>query len=404
MDHMLDGRQTSLNRTWRVAAERAQAYEIRVAEPLLDPANSALRETGRWRTRCFVVLDAGLPCSVRGQISQYFLHYSVSAEFLTLPGGETSKDFDTLQRLLAAFDHYGLNRRTEPVIIVGGGSVLDVASFAASVYRRGVPFVRVPTTLLSYVDASIGVKTAINLGHRKNRVGSFAPPFAVFLDTGFLYSLDYAEIASGLGEILKLALGCDAPLLDMLEASEPAFRARHFADPAVRAILQRAIDLMLRELSGNLYEEDLCRVVDLGHTFSQVFEFAERGPGLRHGEAVAIDLNLTAIIAMHRGLLSATEAARLARLTAILGLPMHIPHPDADRLWESVVERTAHRGGQQRFPLPVRLGECTFINDLRHEEVARALREFQLCSSTAAAMRPPPKLPLHPPRVSYEDP
>lgn len=386
MSDVIEKRHLASRHTWRVPAGRNLDYEIHIAEPLLDPGNPSLFETGRPGARRLVVFDGGLPGFVRDRIERYFLHYRVVAEFLTLPGGEPSKSFGTLQRLLADFDSFRLNRRTEPVIIVGGGAVLDVAGFAASVYRRGIPFVRVPTTLLSYVDASVGVKNGINVGHRKNLVGSFAPPLAVFLDTFFLASLDFAEIASGLGEILKLALGCDAPLLDMLEASEPAFRARHFADPAVRAILHRAIDLMLRELSGNLYEEDLCRVVDLGHTFSQVFEFAERGPGLRHGEAVAIDLNLTAIIAKHRGLLSETEAARLARLTTFLGLPMHIPHPDPDRLWESVVERTAHRGGQQRFPIPVRLGECTFINDLRHDEVARALQEFQLCSSTAGAM------------------
>src|SRR5262249_20264263 len=156
---------------WTIEAVRSSPYSILISEPLLAPENRSLFDAGEDKTRRLVVVDDGLPRHTVEEIRRYFSAHHVATEIIVIPGGEPCKCFDTVHTLIDAFLGFGLNRRTQPIIAFGGGAVLDVTGFAASIYRRGVPFIRVPTTLLAYVDASIGIKTAVNFGRFKNLVG-----------------------------------------------------------------------------------------------------------------------------------------------------------------------------------------------------------------------------------------
>jgi 3-dehydroquinate synthetase len=356
-----------------VRAEQARSYEIRVAEPLLDIGNEALLAGGAVPGRRFVVLDDGIPPRWRFALERYFAAHGIVAHIMPVPGGESVKDVDSVLRVIAALDEFGLDRRNEPVIGIGGGAILDSAGLAASLYRRGVPFIRVPSTLLAFVDAAVGIKTAVNFGSRKNLIGSFEPPLAVLLDRALLRSLPAAEIASGLGEILKLGLGCDTELFERLEAGAGRFGAGAFTDRGDTELLFRAISVMLAQLEPNLFEDDLCRAVDLGHTFSQAFELQAGRQAARHGEAVALDLNLSAVIASRRGILAGPALTRLTRLTRRLNLPTTVPEIGPEELWQAVTDRTRHRAGRQRVPLPDAIGSCVFVDDLTISEVAASL-------------------------------
>lgn len=360
--------------TWIVPAKLDRTYEIRCVEPLLEPSNTALLDVGESGKRRLVVLDSGIPAVLCDKIKLYFSSNRVKAEYLTISGGESCKNFQALQDVIRAFSVFGLDRRREPIIVFGGGAVLDLVGFAASIYRRGVPFIRVPTTMLSFVDAGIGIKTGINFNTQKNLVGSYHPPLAVFLERNFLVSLSQREFVSGFAEILKVAVGCDVDLFDALENNVSKFQARTCSDNGLGEILFRAIDVTLNELASNIYEDNLQRALDLGHTFSQAFEMAV--PPFLHGEAVALDINLSAIISMYRGMLPRKDAHRIARVSEHIGLPMTLPEIDFAAVWGSALERVCHRGGRQRMPIPLCLGKCTFINDLTPDELTRALEEF----------------------------
>ncbi|SCL17935.1 sedoheptulose 7-phosphate cyclase [Micromonospora inyonensis] len=356
---------------WVMMDDEPRSYVIRRTANVFDTANPDLAAGGRLPGRRFVIVDSGVERH-RRELDNYFAFHGLKAEFLFLPGGEACKEMDTALKIIDGFERFDLDRREEPVIAIGGGAVLDVAGFATSIYRRGVPLIRVPTTLLAYVDASIGIKTAINFMGRKNLVGTFTAPSAVLLDHTLLNSLPPAEVASGLGEILKLGLGCDAQIFTLLEQQVDALRRGALDTDDVQALLRRAIEVMLSELRPNLREANLARAVDLGHTFSQAFEMNVTSGPLRHGEAVALDLNLSAVISNRRGLLSSEQLGRFLRLSRRLGLPTAIPPIGPGRLWESVRERTRHRAGRQRIPLPPRIGECIFIDDLTPDELAAA--------------------------------
>jgi 2-epi-5-epi-valiolone synthase len=311
------------------------------------------------------------------RLRRYFDAKDVEARYMAIPGGERSKNMEAVMSIVAELHQYGLDRRNEPPIVMGGGAVLDTGSFAASIYRRGVPFIRVPTTLLGYVDASVGIKTGVNVGSSKNLIGTFSAPELVLLDREFFGSLAPCEVASGLAEVLKLGLGCDTGLFRMLDAGAPAFASTRLRDSNGFKILARAIDVMLDQLQPNIYEGDLSRPLDLGHTFSQPLEMSGDGTRVRHGEAVAFDLNLSAIISARRGVLSADELRRLADLTRRLGLSTTVPDIDPQVIWESLTERTQHRAGEQRTPLPRRIGECMFVNDLTRREICDAFEQLR---------------------------
>ena len=364
---------SALPRHWRVSADRRQNYDVLVTEPLLAEFNDALLLGGSVPGRRFVVIDSGVPVAWRMKIRTYFTSHGVGIKIMEMPGGEAFKNTDSVLRLIKAFDDFELGRRNEPVIVIGGGAVLDTACLAASLYRRGIPYIRVPSTLLAYVDASIGIKTGVNFGSGKNLIGAFSAPLSVLLDRAFLRSLPHREISSGLGEILKLGLACDSELFAALEEDGERLRSSRFSDENGLPLLARAVSVMLGELESNMFEDNLYRAVDLGHTFSQPLELLAGPAAMRHGEAVALDLNLSAAIAHRRGLFDASTLHRLALLTKRLGLPTKFPDIEPELLWHSVTERTRHRGGRQRIPLPTRIGGYTFVDDLRPGEVSESL-------------------------------
>ncbi|CAM5261256.1 hypothetical protein [Rhodanobacter lindaniclasticus] len=159
------------------------------------------------------------------------------------------------QGLLRALDEFPIHRRDEPILAIGGGVLTDVVGYVASSYRRGVPHIKVPTTLIGYVDAAVGIKTAINFNGRKNRLGSFEPPRRVLLDRRLLRTLPRRHLRNGVCEIVKLAVIKDATLFAQLERHGAASIAGAFQGEAAGEILDRAIDDMLQELAPNLFEE-----------------------------------------------------------------------------------------------------------------------------------------------------
>ncbi len=261
------------------------------------------------------------------------------------------------------------------MIAIGGGVTTDVVGFVASCFRRGVPHVKVPTTLMGYVDASVGIKTAVNYLDGKNRMGNFEVPKAVLLDKSFFTTLSDRDIRNGVGEILKLAIIRDRRLFDLLERVGQETINTKFQEEESDRILDAAIKGMIEELQPNLYELNLERAVDFGHTFSPCLEMTALDD-LLHGEAVAIDVAFSTVLASGRGILSGLEKDRILRIMDRLALPTFHQSIEPDLLWEGLKERTAHRDGLQRVPLPRRIGKCVFINDVSYDDIKKACTEL----------------------------
>ncbi|MFF5563507.1 sedoheptulose 7-phosphate cyclase [Streptomyces sp. NPDC012623] len=362
-------------RPWTVEATRHESYEIRPSENVLAPGNPDLRDAARLRTGAhrLVVVDVRIDELRGAAIRDYFHHWGVRPEFLVLDTDERHKNADTLFTVIDAADRAGLNRRADPIVAIGGGVLTDIVGLAASLFRRGIPFVRVPTTLVGMVDAAVGVKTAINYQSHKNRLGSYFPASVTLLDQGFLRTLPTRHIVNGLAEIIKMAIIRDRTLFELMFSHADRI-VRLMPQPGVgQRVIQRAVDGMLAELSPNLWEHELRRLVDFGHTFSPAIELSTEPP-LLHGEAVAIDMALCCLLARERGLLSRTDALRALNLMHGIGLPLSHPGVTTDLLLRGFADAVRHRDGHQHLPLPVGLGESVFVEDVTPAEIRRAYR------------------------------
>jgi 2-epi-5-epi-valiolone synthase len=362
-------------KTWQVRQTRAIQYDVRETFDVLDPANLSLLMGGTDSARRFVLVDDEVFKTREERIRAYFKHHNVQATIVPIHSTETNKSFDLFFKISRELDKFRLNRRNEPIIVIGGGVLMDVVCFVASTYRRGVPCIRVPTTLMGCIDASVGIKTAVNFDHNKNRVGSFEAPYAVFVDRSFLTTLSQRHMVNGVGEIMKLAQIRDAKLFELLESQGKDAIAEGFQTKG-NEIFQRAIEGMLEELEPNLFEVNLERPSDYGHTFSLALEM-EDVENLLHGEAVAIDCAFTTVLAEQRGFINLQLCDRVLDCMLLLGLPIWHEKATAQMFWESLVERTAHRDGHQRVPVMKGLGECRFVNDFTQAEIAHGMKVWE---------------------------
>ncbi len=358
----------------RVAYQHTIEYEVVNAPNLFHPHNQALLSVGKIENaRRFVVVDSNVERNFSAEIRNYFSHHRVEAKIITFPGGEENKTVENYLSIVRELDSFPIHRRDEPIIAIGGGVLTDVVGFVAASYRRGVPHIKVPTTLMGYVDASIGIKTGVNFNGNKNRLGAFASPQKVLLDKSFLKTLPKRHILNGICEIIKLAIIKDAGLFCLLETHGAKSVDAQFQNEEGDTILDRAISGMLEELQPNLLEEDLARKVDFGHTFSYGLETCHEAH-LFHGEAVLLDIAISTLIARKRNLLSDDETGRIFHLITKLGIMLDTTILDPRLLWQSLEERTYHRNGLQRVPLSDGIGRCVFVNDVNVDEIESAVK------------------------------
>lgn len=363
---------------WEVRATQNIRYSVQFYDGLFSHTNTVLLRAGIGQTpacqRRLIVIDTRVLDLYGWEIEAYFRANRVNYRFLPLNTTEPEKTVENVLRVVRALNEFGVNRRSDPLIAIGGGVLLDVAGFAASLYRRGLPYVRVPTTLMGLIDAGIGIKTGVNFDAHKNRIGTYFPPQRAYLDTQFLRTLDERHVANGIAEIIKMAIIKDARLFALLEENvADAIADRFSGRAAYREILVRATVGMLDELSGNLWESVLERVVDYGHTFSPTLEMAAL-PELLHGEAVAIDMALSLVLAAQRDLINPEELSRALALIDAYGLPTKHPQCEEDLLMKALADSTSHRDGLQRVPLSRGIGAAVFVNDLTRAQIRSAAR------------------------------
>jgi len=291
------------------------------------------------------------------------------------PGNEDEKSMENMIFMLDEIARVDPLRRAEPILAVGGGVLTDTAGFACALWRRGVPWARMPTTLLGMVDASVGIKVAVNY-KRKNGVGHFFSPSHTFVDTSFLPTVSYPDVISGCGEIMKAALVHDGTLFDLMEAHGARLIDKKFVDdPVADDVIKRSVDTMLECIGPDLWEESLLRPMDYGHSFSRTLETTEAFK-LRHGEAVAIDCIMNSMIANDKGLLSDGDTDRVLDLYAALGLPCSIEGITAETYKRAAREITVHRDGILRAPLPNGIGKCAYTDEMRDDEIERAFAKL----------------------------
>ena len=348
------------------------AYRIyNTREPIFNPRSAVLKTLIAERT-AFLVIDESVKKRYGDEIRSFLSGAPNVTGTLVLPGQESAKSWRSVEVVCESLLEAGLDRRGV-VVGIGGGIVLDVAGFAASVFRRGVSYVRVPTTLIGMVDVAVGIKHGVNFCNRKNLLGSFFPSDAAVVDASFLRTLGRRHVAGGLAEIVKIALVADAHLFGLVETDPGTLCLSRFTRPLLvgTEIIRAAQRAMIDELEPNLYEEDLQRLADFGHAFSPALEVAAEFT-LTHGEAVAIDMLISTAIAVRRGLCEADVYARLRAVCCAAGLPVTHPVVTPALLSAALRETRAQRGNRLNLVVPTRIGHGAFVQDVTEADLAEA--------------------------------
>ena len=279
-----------------------------------------------------------------------------------VPEGEEHKTLATVHSLYDQFVAAELDRKS-PIIGLGGGVIGDMAGFAAATYLRGAPYVQIPTSLLSMVDASVGGKTAVDLPQGKNLVGAFKQPVVVIIDPEVLAGLPAAEFRSGLAEIVKHGILGDPDLFRQLEGQGPANLTQMIAD-AVRV----KVDVVIEDP----FERGRRATLNLGHTFGHAIEQVS-GYSLRHGEAVAVGTVAAARMAMALDRCDAQTASRIENCLARLELPTSASGLDLNDVYAMMFKDKKRSGRMLRFIIPQAIGDVVIIDDPGEQFVQEAL-------------------------------
>jgi len=263
---------------------------------------------------------------------------------------EEEKTLATVERLTAELLTLQADRSTM-LVGVGGGITTDITGFLAAVYKRGVPFGFVPTTLLAQVDAAIGGKNGVNFDRYKNMLGTFREPAFVYIDTDFLKTLPPRALRCGAAEMLKTFLLADARAY---EQAVVLFSGPH-PEQVPDALVRRAGEIKLSLVEQDPEDHGIRQLLNLGHTFGHAIE--KLSSEYAHGEAVAIGIAMAARLACEKELLAAETADRICRDLAACRLPVEPPVPEAD-LRKAILQDKKRTGDTLRFVLPTAIGKA----------------------------------------------
>lgn len=362
-------------------------YAVFFTEYLFDTKNPLLQnffqeytEQG-FQRKALVIVDEGFAQhhpNLSDQIQSYFAasvpHIQLAPDVLIVPGGEACKNDPLLfDGLVEAVDTYGIDRHSF-IIGIGGGAVLDLVGYAAAVSHRGIKLIRIPTTVLSQNDSGVGVKNSINFRGKKNFLGTFAPPVAVFNDLTFLRTLDDRDWRGGISEAIKVALIKDAAFFEWIEEHTAALVSRD--EEAMAYLIHRCAEMHTDHIAGgDPFEFGSSRPLDFGHWAAHKLEFLT-GFQVRHGEAVAIGIALDCVYAAKIGQLSETELNRILDVLSKLGFDLFHPklsENDKINLRNGLNEFREHLGGRLTIMLLEKIGKGVEVHELDADIIAQSV-------------------------------
>ncbi|MDP3659185.1 3-dehydroquinate synthase [Phenylobacterium sp.] len=351
-----------------------RSYEVVIGPGLLDQAGERIAPFAR-RRRVAIVTDETVWGLHGAQLTASLEAAGLACPVIALPPGEQTKSFEWLAELSDRLLALALDRG-DLVVAFGGGVVGDLAGFAAAVYKRGIDFVQIPTTLLAQVDSSVGGKTAIDTPRGKNLVGAFHQPRLVLADLDVLATLPERQMRAGYAEVVKYGLLGDFDFFQWLEANAPAVLARE--PQALAHAVARSVEMKAEIVAEDETEQGRRALLNLGHTFGHALE-AETGFGeaLLHGESVAAGQALAFRFSAAQGLCTTQDAHRAEAAIRAAGLPTSMADTRAqpyavERLLEHMAQDKKAEGGALTFILARGLGQA-FV--ARNVDV-NAVREF----------------------------
>jgi 3-dehydroquinate synthase len=349
-----------------------RSYPVLVDPGLLAQAGLHISGSGISASRVAVISDetvAGLHGdTLMTSLETAGLHPTLH----TVPAGEGSKSISYVETVSREMIRAGHDRKSL-VVALGGGVVGDLAGFVAAIFYRGIPFVQIPTTIVSQVDSSVGGKTGVNVAEGKNLLGAFHQPRLVLVDPETLRTLPDREYVEGYAEAIKHAAIRDAAMLDELAALDPATREI----PA--DLLARNIAIKARVVEADEHETRGIRaLLNFGHTIGHGIEASVRYGEMLHGEAISLGMRAALFLSERHAGLSADESARVLALLKKFHLPLVLPpEVTTDVVMEKLARDKKFSAGAIRFVVLDRLGSAKVIDTVTADDLREAIEALR---------------------------
>lgn len=361
-------------------------YPILFTEHLFSPENKELLQflgqfgDPTFRKKILFTVDESVAqnhTDLLPNIVNYFANQNIIElvpEILVLPGGEQVKNEEKyLVKAIEAIDTYGIDRHSF-VAAIGGGAFLDLVGYAAAISHRGVKHIRIPTTVLSQNDSGVGVKNGVNFAGKKNFLGTFVPPVAVFNDALFLNTLNDRDWRCGISEAIKVALIKDLTFFEWLCKHAHAMANRDM--PVMKEQIFRSAQLHSQHISGgDPFELGSARPLDFGHWAAHKLENLTNFE-VKHGEAVAIGICLDSVYSHFLGNISQAELNQILQLFSTLGFSLFnekLAENNKANLWKGLNEFREHLGGQLTITILEKMGKGKEVHELDFELVKKAV-------------------------------
>jgi 3-dehydroquinate synthase len=366
-------------------------YKVYFTGQLFSPSNAVFNEfleeghQAGIQQKIFFVIDKQVvdnQPNLIAQIDTYFAgneKVKLISEKIIISGGEGAKnDEKFFDQITEAVSIHSIDRHSY-IAAIGGGAILDLVGYAAAVSHRGIKHIRIPTTILSQNDSGVGVKNGINYLGKKNFLGTFAPPVAVFNDFDFLVSLSDRHWRAGISEAVKVSLIKDSWFFEWIEKNTNALASRD--KETMQYLIWHCAKLHMQHIGGgDPFEKGSSRPLDFGHWSAHKLEQLTNFEVL-HGEAVAIGIALDTVYSSLSGRLPKADSDRVIKLLIKLGLPVThqliVPEDEQSPILLGLEEFREHLGGRLTIMLLGAIGKGEEVNDIDPELVKKAAREIQ---------------------------
>ncbi len=358
-------------KTIRVKTQQ-RTYAILITDNLRHDLPPAVKRCDLGR-RAVVVTFPRLERAFGSKVKRALAAAGKKVTFLTVPDTEKSKNASQVLRLTQRIARCAQGNDVF-LVALGGGVVGDLAGFVASIYRRGIAVVQVPTTLLAQIDSSIGGKTAVDAPWGKNMLGAFYQPCLVAADIGFLRRLPERQLLAGLAEAVKYALIKDKRLFAFYEKNRRQILRRD-AD-ALEEIVSRCAAIKARVVEQDEFDnKDIRIILNFGHTFAHAFEAAS-DYRLSHGEAVSLGMACAADTSRALGLLKKKDHERILALMAAMKLPVRCRQKMAwSRVQRAIAYDKKHKRGRRRFVMLKGIATTCIVENISGNLLRRIIQE-----------------------------
>jgi 3-dehydroquinate synthase len=350
-----------------------RSYRIIIGSGILNQLGAYLKKLDIG-TDAFIITNSFLKNKYGAKLLRVLSVHGFNCHFKLVADSEKSKSIATASLVIKELARFDQKKKVF-IIAFGGGVVGDLAGFVASVYKRGINYVQIPTTLLAQVDSAIGGKTAVDLDLGKNLVGAFYQPRLVFSEVSFLKSLDMTQLRCGMAEVIKYAVIKDRKLFNFLENKYPLILRKNPA--ALETIIYACSRIKAKIVTHDEKEvSGLRSILNFGHTIGHAIEAASGYKGYNHGQAVSLGMLVAVDLSKKLGLIDLNSALRIRSLIKLYGLPLRLKGVKVDRIIRAHYHDKKFSGKENKFVLTGGIGKPRIVRNIKLDLIKEAIYEL----------------------------